>query len=122
MWFGYLSRKNTLKSLTWIMDWINEWDTNDERMIDVMEKIQHLNIEVPLIKRFTFNMDNLTKLSLYELKDYENDMENNIIFQNVQILKIDDFTNANLNSIWHFQFSKLELVYMKKMIQTKIPD
>ena len=122
MWFGYLSRKNTLKSLTWIMDWINEWDTNDERMIDVMEKIQHLNIEVPLIKRFTFNMDNLTKLSLYELKDYENDMENNIIFQNVKILKIDDFTNANFNWIWHFQFSKLELVYMKKMIQTKIPD
>ena len=62
-----------------------------------MEKIQHLNIEVPLIKRFTFNMDNLTKLSLYELKDYENDMENNIIFQNVKILKIDDFTNANFN-------------------------
>lgn len=44
-------------------------------MTDVMQKIQHLNIEVPLIKRFTFNMDNLTKLSLYELKDYENDME-----------------------------------------------
>ena len=37
-------------------------------MTDVMQKIQHLNIEVPLIKRFTFNMDNLTKLSLYELK------------------------------------------------------
>lgn len=45
-----------------------------------------------------------------------------IIFQNVKILKVDNFTNTNFNSIWHFQFPKLELVYIEKMIQTKIPD
>ena len=102
-----------LKILKWEfqsepMDFYNSVKFHSQDMVNVMQTIQNLQITLPIIARFNFNMLNLTKLtidgSLRESPKIE------LEFANLVKLNLNNFDNSNYDSISKFKFPKLKSV------------
>lgn len=95
---------NHLKTLFWFCS-LSEDDNiyQDEHFINVMQRIKHLKIELQILSRFKFNLNNLAELTLF------NGNLNNIIGMTfVNLTKLNLLTHMSYDVISKLKFPKLE--------------
>ena len=118
--FSHLKSCENLKILGWkIIDIYGknpeeEIDGQDKNMIDVIQRIDHLNILLFIFSQFKFEMNNLTELTLIgkwnaELIDFQ---ANQLKLNNLVKLTLEDFDIEHFFAISKFEFPKLESVAM----------
>ena len=95
---------NHLKILLWFCN-LSEDDNiyQDEDFINVMKRIKHLKIGLPILSRFKFNLDNLTELTLFG-----GDLDNIIDITFANLTKLNLLTHVSYNVISKLIFPKLE--------------
>ena len=105
--FDHLNIKcNNLQVLEWFPDDFNIHYQNDN-MINVIQRIQHLNVDLRILSKFKFQMNNLNELTIRG-GDHCNFIEKT--FENLTKLNITHFFDKNFDSISKFKSPKLESV------------
>ena len=115
--FSQLKSCENLKILEWKIFGKNpqKIDGQDKNMIDVIQRISKLNTQVFIFLRFKFEMNNLTELTLFkwwndgQLKDFQG---NQMKFDNLVKLTLEDLDVEDYFEISKFEFPKLESVVM----------
>lgn len=102
-----------LKILKWEfqsepMDFYNFAKFYSQDMANVMRRIENLQITLPIITRFNFNMPNLTQLTIDG--SLRESLKIELEFANLVKLNLNNFDNSNYDSILKFKFPKLESV------------
>lgn len=83
------------------------FDYQNIDVIHVMERIQHLKIDLSTLLRFTFAMNNLIELTIYP--NFKDEMTiTETTFCNLIKLNIYNFLEMDFNIISKFYFPKLE--------------
>ena len=113
--FHQLNRNcKNLKVLKFSTSYIHSIDYEDEDIKNVLQRIEHLTIDLATFSRFKFEMNNLKELTL---KEYEVrgiiQMERKT-FNNLIKLNVKSFSNLAYDSISKLSFPKLETVLLLK--------
>lgn len=110
-----------LKSFGWLKFNYNlNIDYHDINFVNVMQRINRLDIKLNNITKFTFQMDNLTELTLHGLFEYDNEMID-LTFKNLTKLKINDFDDDAFTIISKLKFPQLEIVSINNLT-AEIPN
>lgn len=94
----------------------------NQDFISVMKRIEHLKINQNL--RFNFEMNNLTKWTIYRSDIFDDGFVVKMKFMNVTKLNIEDIiTDLGFDLMSKFKFPKLELLsFINCYIQNWIPS
>ena len=101
-----------LKVLRW-NSYREDIDYQEENMIKVMQRIQHLKVGLSVLLRFKFELNNLTELTIYPVFVSEKRVFE-MTFINVTKLNIYNFNSWDFEMISKFKFPKLEHVSLRQ--------
>ena len=108
-----------LNSFGWLQSNHNlNIDYQDINFVNVMQRINRLDIELSNMTKITFKMDNLTELILHGLYDDEiSDLKfKNLAFENLTKFKIYNFFDNSFALISKLKFPRLEIVSIDNYI------
>ena len=118
--FHYLNvNGKNLSTLKWNCSRQN-FDFENQDLIDVLQRIKHLKISLSFLLKSKFEMDNLTKLTIYQNLEFEN-KKIEMTFNNLRKLKLINISDANFMFISEFKFPKLESVKIINEFYYDIP-
>lgn len=126
--FDYLNIEcNNLQVLRWIcyhsnndIDYQNHIDYQNDNVINVIQRVQHLDIPLAFLSRFKCQMNNLNELTING--DYvDGNLKIEKTFKNLEKLTIFSFRNEDYDSISKFKFPKLESVSIKCITNDDVP-
>lgn len=107
---------NKLKVLHWRCAMKN---FQNEHLINVHQRIDHLIISLPIFSRLKFQLNNLTELTLYHFTD-DDIMKVEKTFPNLIKLNVSNFKDLDFDAISKFNFPKLESASIDNY-HTKVP-
>ena len=106
-----------------VVRWFNNLkdnEFNDIEFINMIKQIEHLKIGLPILLRFNFELNNLSKLKIYGNEEGHDKIE--MTFANVKELEVKYFTKSKFDLISRFKFPKLESVIITDLDEFDIPQ